>query len=137
MNGNGFVAAVLRSPLYPLMGNTMLITVCGRRTGRPITTPVNYVLSGSALWVLTSRDRRWWRNITPGSRVNLHMQGRDVEAPAELVTDETIVAGQIGEYVRAAPASGRALGVRVVDGVPRSQDCDRLAGERLFVRIQL
>lgn len=65
------------------------------------------------------------------------MQGRDLEASAELVSDERIVARQLGEYVRAMPAAGRALRVRFLGGVPSSQDCDRIAGERLFVRIHL
>lgn len=137
MRGNAFVAAVLRSPFHTLMGNTMLITVHGRKTGRPITTPVNYVRSGNTLWVLTNRDRRWWRNVVPGSRVKFHMHGRDFEATAGLVTDASEVAAQLGAYVRAMPAAGRALGIHMVDGVPRPQDCARLAAERMFVKVCL
>lgn len=58
MSANDFVSLVLRSRLHSLMGNTMLITVRGRKTGKPITTPVNYVRAGTALWILTSRDRQ-------------------------------------------------------------------------------
>jgi deazaflavin-dependent oxidoreductase (nitroreductase family) len=115
----------------------MLITVCGRRTGRPITTPVNYVRSGNTLWVLTSRDRQWWRNIVPGPRVNIHVRGRDLEGTAGLVTDESLVATQLREYVLEMPAAGRALGISIVDGVPRPQDCERAARDRLFVKICL
>jgi deazaflavin-dependent oxidoreductase (nitroreductase family) len=137
MRANDFVAAILRSPFHALVGPTLLITVCGRRTGKPITTPVNYVRGANALWVLTSRDRQWWRNILPGSRVKLHVRGRDLEGTAELVTDESLVAAQLGEYVLQLPAAGRALGIPIVDGVPRPQDCERLAVERLFVKVRL
>ena len=58
MNGNSFIAWLLRSPLHGLLsGNTLLITVTGRKTGRPITTPVNYVRDGDRLWVISNRDR--------------------------------------------------------------------------------
>jgi deazaflavin-dependent oxidoreductase (nitroreductase family) len=137
MTPNDFVAWMLRSPFHALLGPTMLITVCGRRTGKPITTPVNYVRGGDALWILTSRDRQWWRNIIPGSRVQLHVRGRDLEGTAELVTDGSLVAAQLREYVLQLPAAGRALGMAIVDGVPGPQECERVASERLFVKIRL
>jgi deazaflavin-dependent oxidoreductase (nitroreductase family) len=136
MRGNDFVSLVLRSPLHSLMGNTMLITVCGRKTGKPITTPVNYVRAGGALWVLTSRNRRWWRNIAPGSLVQLHVRGKNVEGTAELVTEPSAVASQLSEYVLRMPTAGRALGIRMVDGSPHPQDCERIAAERLFVKVR-
>jgi hypothetical protein len=58
MNENSFIAWLLRSPLHGLLSaNTLLITMAGRKTGRPITTPVNYVRDGDRLWVISSRDR--------------------------------------------------------------------------------
>ena len=137
MKGNDFVAWMLRSPFHGLMANTMLITVRGRRSGNPITTPVNYFRRGDTLWVLTTRTRKWWRNIDSGSRVKLRLQGRDLGGTAELLTDETAVAAQIAEYVRELPLSARPLGVRLVNGDPTPQDTARLAGERLFVKICL
>ena len=62
MNGNDFVKLMLESPLQVLMGNTMLITLSGRKTGRKISLPVNYYQDLDALWVLTSRSRTWWRS---------------------------------------------------------------------------
>ncbi|MBK6434209.1 nitroreductase/quinone reductase family protein [Candidatus Amarolinea dominans] len=64
MNGNSFIAWLLRSPLNSLLSsNTLLITMTGRKTGLLITTPVNYVRDGDRLWVISSRDRTWWRNL--------------------------------------------------------------------------
>ena len=63
MNGNDFVKIMLKSPLHGLMGNTMIITVTGRKTGRKIAVPVNYYRDNDALWIITKRSRNWWRNV--------------------------------------------------------------------------
>ncbi len=57
---NPIMAGVLRSPLHGLLSQSfMLIRVTGRKSGRMISTPVNYVRDGSALWVTSQRQRRW------------------------------------------------------------------------------
>jgi len=136
MKANDFVALVLRSPLHALAGNTMLITVSGRKSGRPITTPVNYCREGDVLWVLSSRTRNWWRNIKPGSRVKLRMNGRDISGIADVVQDDRAVVAQLGEYVRQMPAAAGPLGLKLTDGVPDPAGAARLARERLFVRVR-
>ena len=137
MNGNDFVKFALRSPLHVFMGNTMLITVTGRKTGRRITIPVNYYLVGDELWVLSTRTRTWWRNVATGTEVNLYLHGRDIRGFAEAVLDEKTVASRIGEYVIRLPLSAKSLGVRVENGVANCEDTARLAKERLFVKICL
>ncbi len=137
MNGNDFVKLVLQSPLHVFMGNTMLITVTGRKTGREITLPVNYYRDLDALWVLTSRSRTWWRNLQHGAQVSLHLNGRDLDGFAETVLDEKAVAARIGEYVCHLPMSAKPLGVRIQNGVANCEDMTHLARERLFVKICL
>lgn len=67
MNGNDFMAWVLRSPLHGMLSNgMMLITITGRKTGKTYTTPVGYYVEGETLWVITSRERKWWRNLQGG-----------------------------------------------------------------------
>ena len=78
MNGNDFVKLALRSPLQAMMGDTMLITVTGRKTGRKITLPVGFYREGNTLWIISSRDRTWWRNIGTGAEVDIHLHGRDL-----------------------------------------------------------
>jgi len=92
MKANDFVKLILRSPLHGLVGNTMLITVAGRKSGKSITAPVNYCRNGNTLWVLSTRTRKWWRNITPGSRVQVRLHGRDLSGTAEVLLDESAVA---------------------------------------------
>ena len=52
MTGNDFVRFFLRTPLYVFMGNTMLITVTGRKTGKKYTTPVVFYRDGDTLWII-------------------------------------------------------------------------------------
>ena len=69
MNGNDFMSWVLRSPLHGMLSNgMMLITVTGRKTGKKYTTPVEYFREDGNLWVMTSRDRTWWKNLKAGRK---------------------------------------------------------------------
>ena len=137
MNGNDIVKLALQSPLHLIMGDTMLITVTGRKTGRKITLPVNFVRDRNTLWIISSRDRTWWRNLGLGADVNVHLHGNDLKAFGEIVSNEEAVAVQMGEYVRRLPAAARYMGVRVQNGAPNCEDIARLSKERLFIRICL
>ncbi len=135
MNGNDFVRLALHSPLHVVMGDTMLIALTGRKTGRTISVPVNYYQDGEALWVLSVRSRKWWRNLMAGAPVRLHLHGKDAAGFAELVLDEGAVARHLSDYVRRLPASARYLGVRVENGIPNGEDVTRVAKERLFIKV--
>jgi hypothetical protein len=135
MNGNNIVRFMLRTPLHVLMGNTMLITVTGRRTGRKLAVPVNYYRDGKTLWILSSRDRTWWRNIRPGSKVMLHLDGTELAGIADVVRDDDAVIAQTGQYLRHFPAAAGPLGVKVRKGVANADDVARCARSRLFVRV--
>ena len=137
MNGNDFVKLALRSPLNSLLGNTMLITVTGRRTGRKISLPVNYQQQGNTLWVISSRDRTWWRNLLPGADVEVLLHGHVFTGYGEAIVAESAVAAQLAEYVRLTPGIARYIGLRLENGVPNAEDLERLAAQRLFVRICL
>ena len=138
MNGNSFMTFMLRSPLHGLMsGSTMLVTVTGRKSGRLITTPVNYYQEGDTLWVISNRERTWWRNLKGGASLKLRLRGQELNGFGEVLLDEPAVAVQIGEYVRHLPISARALGVQVQAGQPDPADLARLAQERVMIRIKL
>lgn len=137
MNGNDFMKFFLRTPLHVFMGNTMLITVTGRKTGRKYTTPVGYYRADGHLWVLSSRERTWWRNVRDGAEVSLRLHGKEAAGYAEAILDEDAVTQQVLEYVRHIPMSAKGLGVRVENGQPNREDAARLAEDRLFVKIEL
>ncbi len=135
MNGNDVVKFMLRTPLHVFMGNTMLIGLTGRKTGRKLVTPVNYYFDGEAFWVLSERSRQWWRNLRGGAGVELHLHGRDLKGWGEVIQDEQEIAFRLGEYLQHLPMAAAALDVKLRNGVLDPEDACRLAGGRLFVRI--
>jgi len=137
MTGNDFVKFFLRTPLYIFMGNTMLITVTGCKSGKKYTTPVGFYREGDTLWIISNRKRTWWRNIKDGGEVELRIRGKDVSGFAEAILDEGAVARQIGDYVKHIPMAAKPLGVRMENGESNPEDAARLAKERMFVKISL
>lgn len=137
MTGNDFMAWVLRSPFHGMLSNgMMLITVTGRKTGRKYTTPVGYYRKGDDLWVITSRDRTWWRNLLGGAEVGLLLKRKPVSAFAEPELEEKSVEARIPEYLRHVPQASKPMGIRMENGEPNTEDVARTAKDRLFVRIQ-
>jgi len=136
MTGNDFVKFFLRTPLRVFLGNTMLITVTGCKTGRKYSTPVGFYPEGETLWVISSRDRTWWRNIKNGATVSLLLKGKAVHAFAEAQLNEEDVKMRLMEYVQRQPLSTRSLGIRMENRIPNAEDVARVAKERLFVRIK-
>jgi len=111
--------------------------VTGRKTGNKYTTPVGYYRADDHLWIITSRDRTWWRNVRGGAGVEMRIRGKDVKGYAEAVLDEDSVAKQVGEYLKHVPMVAKPMGVRMENGGPHPEDTTRLAKERLFVKIKL
>lgn len=137
MTGNDFVKFFLRTPLYVFMGNTMLITVTGRKTGKKYTTPVGFYRDEDFLWVISNRDRTWWRNLRSCADVSMRLHGKDISGFAEVVLDEDAVAAQVQEYLHHVPMAARSLGVRIENGMVNAVDAAQLAKERLFVKISV
>lgn len=136
MTGNDFVSFFLRTPLHVFLGNTMLITVTGSKTGRKYSTPVGFYREGDVLWVISSRDRTWWRNVKNGANVSLLLKGKTISAFAEAEMNEEAVEKRLLEYIHRIPISARSFGVRMENKTPNKQDIARLAKDRLFVRIE-
>jgi len=138
MNGNDFMSWVLRSPLHGMLSNGMLlITVTGRKTGKQYTTPVEYFREGGDLWVMTSRNRTWWRNLRDGAEVSLLLKRKSMTARAELDLDERVVEARMYEYIKYMPRAAKPLGIHIENGNANAEDIVRIAKDRLFVRLQL
>jgi deazaflavin-dependent oxidoreductase (nitroreductase family) len=74
---NRVVRVLLRLGLIP--GPTYLLTVPGRRTGRPLSTPVTLVEEGGERWLVAPYgDVAWVRNARAAGRVTL-TRGRHAE----------------------------------------------------------
>ena len=136
MTGNDFVTFVLRTPLHVFLGNTMLITVTGCKTGKQYSTPVGFYREDDCLWVMTSRDRTWWRNVKNGANISVLLKGKTIHAFAEAELNEQAVEERMLNYVRHIPLAAKSLGIRMENNVPRDEDIRRAAVDRLFVKIQ-
>ena len=138
MKGNDFMSWVLRSPFHGMLSDgMMLITVAGRKTGKRYTTPVGYYEEDGYLWVITSRDRTWWKNLRSGAEVDLLLKRKPVKAFAELELDESAVERRMYEYLRHVPQAAKPMGIRIEDGEANADDIERVAKDRLFVSLRL
>ncbi len=120
-----------------MLGDTMLLTVRGKKTGKQYTTPVGFYRDDDQFWILTNRDRTWWRNVCGGAIVTMRLYGKEVCGFAETIIDENEVAVQMQEYLRRIPMAARGLGARIENGSVNAVDTSRLAKEKLFVRISV
>ena len=137
MTGNDFVTFFLRTPLHVFLGNTMLLTVMGCKTGKKYSTPVGFYREDGYLWVITSRNRTWWRNVRNGANVSLLLKGKTLDAFAEAELDERVVETHLLDYLQHIPMAARSLGIRMENKIPNAADIRRVAKDRLFVRIKL
>lgn len=137
MNGNDFMSWVLRSPFHGLLSNgMMLLTVTGRKTGKKFTFPVGYYQKNGDLWVITSHDRTWWKNLKGGAEVTLLLRRKPVSAFAEPELDPAAVEARMHEYLKHVPRAAKPMGIRVQNGIADQTDIHRTAKDRLFIRIQ-
>ena len=136
---NAIMAGLLRSPLHRVLsGSFMLVRVTGRKTGRMITTPVNYVRDGQVLWVMSLQRRKWWRNLAGGAPVKVLVAGRELKARGDAIVDEPAVASQLIRFLQKVPQYGKYLQVALdSNGQPAPADCERAAHGRVMVRIAL
>jgi deazaflavin-dependent oxidoreductase (nitroreductase family) len=137
--GNPIFTALLRSPLHGIVDSgMMLISVTGRRSGRTYTTPVNYLLDGDQLTIVSLRERTWWRNLRDGAEVGLHLRGTPRRGRASVTEDEASVAAALAGYLRRVPAYARFLGVRpATNGEPEAEGLVSAARTRVIVNVQL
>ena len=136
MTGNDFVTFFLRTPLRVFLGNTMLITVTGCKTGRQYSTPVGFYQEGDTLWVISNRDRTWWRNVQNGANVSLLLKGKPVNAFAETEMNEKAVEKRLLEYIRHIPMTAKSFGIRMENKIPNATDITRVAKDRLFIKVK-
>ena len=136
--GNGFMRAILRSPLHGLVSNNvMLITFTGRKSGRTYTTPVNYVRDGEALIILSQGDRTWWKNLRGGAPVFVRLQGQDLKGAGEVFVDPESVTKGLVTLVQQSPSFQKYLKIDLTpDGGPSEPDAlAQTAQNKVIVRI--
>lgn len=113
--GNKLVAALLRSPLHGfLSGSTALVRYTGRRSGRTIATPVQYVTIGDDVVILSGRPetKTWWRNFTHEGDIEVLVRGtwRRLRARAVSGAEQpATVRPLLEQYLSRFPRAARTL----------------------------
>jgi deazaflavin-dependent oxidoreductase (nitroreductase family) len=135
--GNKFMMFLINSPLGGLMGQSMaVITVSGRKTGKLISTPINVVKEGSDFYVISSRDRTWWRNLRGDSTANLRVAGKNHKVTGKVLDSiEEIKAGLI-HLSELVPVISSYLKIKIAsDGFMDEGDLNRVAAERVIIKL--
>ena len=132
---NRFVTRMLCSPLHVFMSGMLLITVTGRKSSRPISTPVNYVRDGDRLIVTSRVDRTWWRNLRGGAPITLRLNGRTYRADAVVIEDRPTVEKELLCYFQLARRTFAGIHL-TPDGQPtKPEKFAEVAKSRVIVEI--
>lgn len=136
---NPFVKLILRSPLHALLSKgVVLLSVVGRKSGKVYDIPTNYQRSPTTLWVISQRNRTWWRNLRGGARVTLRLIGVKMEGWGEVIEERSQLEQALTAYWRNYPGVARYYHVRMqADGNPRMEDVLRIASDRVVIKITL
>ncbi len=136
---NPMMIWLLKSPLHGMINRgVMLVTVTGCKSGRTISTPTNYVCDGNTLWVISWRERTWWRNLRGGAKVRVLLAGNSVEGRGQVIEEEKAVAQSLFDYYRKIPQVAKYIQVGLdTAGKPILADCERAAQKMVMVRIDL
>lgn len=113
---NVIMTALLRVGLGP--PRTYLLTVPGRKTGRPLTTPVTLVTSGTRRWLVAPYGEvAWVRNTRAAGRVTLTRgRRRETFAVKELPPEDS--APVLRQYVKEVPITRPFFDVRLDSPLP-------------------
>jgi deazaflavin-dependent oxidoreductase (nitroreductase family) len=141
---NPMVRLILRSPLHGLMsGSLLIISCCGRKTGREYSLPVQYAQAGNIIYIVPGMpgQKTWWRNLIEAAPVKLTLRGKRLEGNAVVLKPEAeadeIMAG-FDLFLRRFPAMAKTIGIRrTADGSFSAEEL-RLAGMKaVIIRVEL
>jgi len=136
---NPMMIWLLKSPLHGFISKgVMLVTVTGRKSGKSISTPTNYLRDGNTLWVISWRERTWWRNLRGGANVRVLLAGKGVDGRGQVLEEEKAVAQSLFDYYQKALQFAKYVQIGLdAAGRPVSADCERAAQKMVVVRIDL
>ena len=133
------MAWLIKSPFHSLVSkNMLLITVTGRKSGKPITTPTAYLREGNTLWIISQRESKWWRNLRGGANATVVLAGKSIQGRGSVIEDEQAVAQRLFDNFKIDMKRARFAQVRIDEnGLPVFEDCERTAKKMLAVKIEL
>jgi hypothetical protein len=136
--------ALLRSPLHGLAsGNLCILVYEGRRSGRRYATPLSYVREGDRIWLLSSRDTRWWTSFTPGpgvpAPVEIQVAGRALRGRARTIQHERDrLRATVRRFLTALPRDAMVYGIGLDrDRRPKEDDLERALDRLVLVEVEL
>jgi deazaflavin-dependent oxidoreductase (nitroreductase family) len=135
---DGFLIALLRSPLGRRVHGMTVITFTARRSGRTLRTPVECVHEAGQLFVIVGNpeSKQWWRNVMAHPDVMVEVEGHDVPGHATVHAGADPTAGRdLGVYLEHRPRAARMLGVStdVADPAALAQAAARAVTVRIDV----
>jgi len=76
------------------------ITVTGRKSGRPISIPVWFVLENGKLYLLTvsGSDTQWYKNVLKNPSIRIEAGGAEAELKVAPVTDAKQVSSVVEKF---------------------------------------
>jgi deazaflavin-dependent oxidoreductase (nitroreductase family) len=136
---NPIMIWLLRSPFHGIISkNVMLVSVTGRRSGKIISTPTNYLRDGKNLWVVSWRDRKWWRNLRSGAVVCVLLAGKRMEGCGQVIEKEQAVAQSLFDYYKKIPQYAKYVEIGLdAQNQPLLSDCERAAQKMVMIRIEV
>jgi hypothetical protein len=136
---NPIMIWILRSPFHKMLsGSIVLLTITGRKSGRSIEVPVNYIRDGKTLWVVSDRQRVWWRNLMGGAPLSVMLARKTKHARGEVILHDREVMHALVEYFKLAPHMAKYLKVKIDrEENPNLTDLGEAARSRVVVKITL
>ena len=136
---NPLMIWILRSPFHKMLsGSILLLTIKGRKSGRSIEVPVNYIRNAKSLWVVSDKQRIWWRNLTGGAPLSVMLARKTKKARGEVILHDKEVVHALTEYFKLAPHMAKYLKVKVDrQGNPDLADLGAAARGRVVIKITL
>lgn len=116
------------------LGYNRLVTIRGRKSGLPRTTPIAVLEASGRRWVWAPwGDVHWVRNLRASGRATITKRGRDEEVSAtELDSAQRLefFRDVLGPFARSIPFG--VSFVRIVDGVDLNDPVEASEGRRVF-----
>jgi hypothetical protein len=136
---NPIMIWLLKSPFHGIISKSMmLVSVTGRKSGKIISTPTNYLRDKDNLWVISWRDRKWWRNLRGGAVVSVLLTGKAVEGFGHVLEEEKAVAQSLFDYYKKVPQYAKYVAIGLdAQNHPLLSDCERAAQNMVMIQIEL
>jgi deazaflavin-dependent oxidoreductase (nitroreductase family) len=76
------------------------LTVTGRKSGRPISIPVWFVLEGGKLYLLpvSGSDTQWYKNVLQDARIRIEADGQQAEVKVAPITEAQPVSSVVEKF---------------------------------------